>query len=468
MSGWLGLSAAAYARGDHPKARQAAYRMAELFPGYRAFALVVIVMDRVVAGEASEALAMAGEFRAMGPPGRPWALLAEALAYHDLGRPADAARAREELARDFGALGPYQVAQTYAWAGNADAAFGWLEKARTFPDTAMFWLKTDPLLRKIRGGPRWEELLRRAALPPDGPIQGEAPPMPAPPSIAVLPFADMSPKHDQEYFADGVAEEIRNALAHVDGLKVIGRTSSFSFRGKTDDLKTIGQRLGVANVLEGGLRRDGNDIRITAQLIRVADGTHLWSESYDRKATAILRVQEEIAAAVTTALQLRLLPTDRHRPRSYDPDAYASYLLGRQLLSRLTHEDLPRAIASFEKAVAVEPDFAEAWGGLSHALDERSGWQASLEGILQDKRKALDAATRAVALAPGPGRATRRARSSSTSAAGTGRAASPTRAGRSSSTPATCRPASSWAPSSPRWGAARASRNSAEPPSSTR
>ena len=126
-------------------------------------------------------------------------------------------------------------------------------------------------------------LLRRLNLPVDGGRAGGPAEAAATPSIAVLPFADMSPKHDQEYFADGVAEEILNALAHVEGLKVIGRTSSFSFKGKADDLKTIGQKLGVANVLEGSLRKEGNRIRITAQLIRVADGTHLWSEMYDRK-----------------------------------------------------------------------------------------------------------------------------------------------------------------------------------------
>ena len=166
-SGWLGLSAAAYSRRDHEKARKAAFRMAELFPGYRAFALVAIAMDRVVAGEAREALAMADEFRAMAPPQSAWALFVEALAYPDLGRPADAARTREEVARNFEAGGPYQVAQTCARAGDADAAFAWLERARSLPDTAMFWLKTDPLLDPIRGDARWPKLLERAGLPPD-------------------------------------------------------------------------------------------------------------------------------------------------------------------------------------------------------------------------------------------------------------------------------------------------------------
>jgi len=119
---------------------------------------------------------------------------------------------------------------------------------------------------------------------------------PQPPSIAVLPFSDMSEKHDQEYFADGVAEEILNALAHVNGLKVIGRTSSFAFKGKSEDLKSIGQKLEVGNILEGSLRKDGDQLRITTQLIRVDDGSHLWSETYDRRLAGIFQVQEEIAA----------------------------------------------------------------------------------------------------------------------------------------------------------------------------
>jgi serine/threonine-protein kinase len=168
VSGWMGLSVAAYSKRDHVKARAAAERMAEAFPGYGAFARVVVAMDRVIAGEAREALAMVGEFRKLGPPfGPPWALLTESLALSGLGRAAEAAKGREALARAYGALGPYQVAEAYAWAGDADAAFAWLEKARTMPDTAMFWLKTDPLLQKIRGDRRWAELLRRANLPAD-------------------------------------------------------------------------------------------------------------------------------------------------------------------------------------------------------------------------------------------------------------------------------------------------------------
>ncbi len=124
----------------------------------------------------------------------------------------------------------------------------------------------------------------------------------------MLPFADMSPKHDQEYFADGMAEEILNALAQVEGLHVCGRTSSFSFKGKSEDLRCIGQKLGVATVLEGSVRRAGGQVRITAQLVRTADGFHLWSKTFDRDLANVLAVQEEIARSVVEALKVKLLP----------------------------------------------------------------------------------------------------------------------------------------------------------------
>ncbi len=315
-----------------------------------------------------------------------------------------------------GALAAMERARSVGWSrhGHYPQAFMGpgvlLSLARCYEQTgnsAMARERVDELLQRWERADPGIPILVEAKQLKDNLAVAPAPAAPVsaagPPSIAVLPFADMSPKHDQEYFADGVAESILNALAHVEGLKVVGRTSSFFFKGKPEDLKAIGNNLGVANVLEGSLRKDGNGVRITAKLIRVADGTQLWSETYDRKLAGIFKVQDEIAAAVTKALQLRLLPTGRSAPRSHAPDAYASFLLGRQLLSRMTYEELPRAIASFEKAVTIEPTFADAWAGLSLALDERSYWQSSLEGILRDKQKALDAANRAVDLAPGEG-----------------------------------------------------------------
>src|SRR6266403_399887 len=148
------------------------------------------------------------------------------------------------------------------------------------------------------------------------------------PSIAVLPFVNLSSEKEQEYFSDGMAEEILNALAQVDGLRVIGRTSSFSFKGRSDDLRTIGQKLGASNLPEGSVRKAGNRIRITAQLVEARGGSHLWSQAFDQDLTDVFAVQEEIARAVVAALKVKLLPgeapTTKER-RTANPDAYSRY-----------------------------------------------------------------------------------------------------------------------------------------------
>ena len=168
VNGWLGLLAVAYSRRDHAKVRDAASRLGELFPSRRNLAGLVVAMDRIVAGEPRDALETAAKFRKRGGGDQVYALFFEALAYHDLGQTADAMRARDELVRQWGERGaPYQVAEVFAWQGDADGAFAWLEKARTLPDSAVTWMKTDPLLQKIRSDPRWPALLERAGLPPD-------------------------------------------------------------------------------------------------------------------------------------------------------------------------------------------------------------------------------------------------------------------------------------------------------------
>ncbi|HXP69757.1 MAG TPA: winged helix-turn-helix domain-containing protein, partial [Candidatus Dormibacteraeota bacterium] len=149
-------------------------------------------------------------------------------------------------------------------------------------------------------------------------------------SIAVLPFVDMSTTKDQEYFSDGFAEQLINDLAQVSGLKVVGRSSSFQFRGKNVDLRDVGRKLGVANVLEGSVRREGNHVRVTAELVKTADGFQLWSQTYDREINDILAVQDEIALAAAGALQLKLLGSTGQPVastlRSENPDAYQAYL----------------------------------------------------------------------------------------------------------------------------------------------
>src|SRR5438477_7676453 len=188
------------------------------------------------------------------------------------------------------------------------------------------------------------------------------------PSIAVLPFADMSPAKDQEYFSDGIAEEILNSLAQVEGLRVAGRTSAFSFKGKNEDLASIARKLNVATLLEGSVRKSGNRVRITAQLISAKDGFHLWSKQYDRELTDIFKIQGELAMAVVEALKVKLLPGApvpfRLQPAK-DPEAYRLVLLGRSLLLQQTEASQPRAVEMLEKAVALEPTYAPGWFNLS-------------------------------------------------------------------------------------------------------
>jgi TolB-like protein/thioredoxin-like negative regulator of GroEL len=187
-------------------------------------------------------------------------------------------------------------------------------------------------------------------------------------SIAVLPFVDMSQAHDQEYFADGMSEQILDLLAKIPGLKVIARTSSFQFKGKAEDVRTVGEKLGVATVLEGSVRKAGDRLRITAQLIRAADGSHLWSEVYDRQVSDIFRTQDEIADAVVTALKVSLLGAAPRAAPTSNTEAYALYLQGLSYSQRYTAADTQQAAQYFKRAVALDPNFAQAWAALAGDL----------------------------------------------------------------------------------------------------
>ena len=179
------------------------------------------------------------------------------------------------------------------------------------------------------------------------------------PSIAVLPFANMSADKENEYFGDGLAEEVINALAQVTGLQVAGRTSSFQFRGKDIELAEVGRRLNVHHLLEGSVRRAGNRVRVTAQLIKVADGFHLWSERYDREWTDIFSIQDEITHAITSALRIRLSAdlsaSPRHQPNLR---AYEACLKARELWSRAFPESFDQTKALLEHAITLDPKFA--------------------------------------------------------------------------------------------------------------
>jgi TolB-like protein/Tfp pilus assembly protein PilF len=224
---------------------------------------------------------------------------------------------------------------------------------------------------------------------------------PIPASIAVLPFLDLSEAKDQEYFCDGMSEEILDALAKVDGLHVVARTSSFSFKGKNVNASEVGRKLSVENVLEGSLRREGNRIRISAQLINARSGVHLWSETYERELQGVFALQDEITRAIVDALKIKLavsLPTHEQR----NTEAYDLYLRGeyefRQAESSLTADAYDRADAFYRQALARDPNFAEAAAELARSRLSRH-WFVSLLAPpeLEEVKSIID---RALALAP--------------------------------------------------------------------
>jgi len=223
------------------------------------------------------------------------------------------------------------------------------------------------------------------------------------PSIAVLAFADMSEAGDQGYFADGISEELLNLLAQVPQLQVAGRTSSFSFKGKTTSIKDIGKALGVTSVLEGGVRKVGDRLRVTAQLVNVADGFQLWSQTYDRKLTDIFAVQDDIAGAVVDALRFKLLPVDRPSSvKGHVPsfETYDHFLLGRQLLVRNDPRFYPQAVEAFRQAIALDPAYAEAYAGLAMAESFTSEQMSDPTARDEAQHRAMAAANKAVELGP--------------------------------------------------------------------
>jgi TolB-like protein/DNA-binding winged helix-turn-helix (wHTH) protein/predicted Zn-dependent protease len=222
-------------------------------------------------------------------------------------------------------------------------------------------------------------------------------------SIAVLPFADMSVAKDQEYFSDGLSEQLINDLAKVSGLKVIGRSSAFQFRGRNEDLRDVGRKLGVANVLEGSVRREGDNIRVTAELIKADDGFQLWSQTYDREVKDIFAVQDEIATAATEALQLRLVggngqPVDPNL-RSTNPEAYQAYLQAKYFSEQgQNKEDLDKVLAYTDTAIKLDEKYAPAWA--LRAWVQNTMAEVALTDTTEGFRKARDDAERAIALDP--------------------------------------------------------------------
>jgi TolB-like protein/DNA-binding winged helix-turn-helix (wHTH) protein len=220
-------------------------------------------------------------------------------------------------------------------------------------------------------------------------------------SIAVLPFVDMSERRDQEYFSDGLSEELIELLGKTPGLRVIARTSSFYFKGRAEKLETIAEELRVMNVLEGSVRRSGNRLRVTAQLIRADTSEHTWSETFDRDAHDVFKVQDEIASAVVTALKIHLLPPQH--PAAHDElrtanlEAYTLYLQGRQNYNHGDAAGYQHAVTAFRAAIALDSRYAAAYADLALA----QFWLADDTTDIAGYKSALAAAEQAVALAPG-------------------------------------------------------------------
>jgi len=197
------------------------------------------------------------------------------------------------------------------------------------------------------------------------------------PSIAVLPFVNMSADPEQEYFCDGLAEELINSLTKIKDIKVVARTSAFAFKGKTIDVREIGQRLNVEKVLEGSVRKSGNKLRITAQLINVADGYHLWSEKFDREMEDIFAIQDEISLAIVDILKVTLLKKEEEallKRYTEDLEAYNLYLKGIYFLRMYTAEGFQEAIKYFELTLQKDPNYALAYYGLSEVFYAISYW----------------------------------------------------------------------------------------------
>jgi serine/threonine protein kinase/Flp pilus assembly protein TadD len=226
-------------------------------------------------------------------------------------------------------------------------------------------------------------------------------------AIAVLPLADLSANKDQEYFSDGLTEELLLVLTKNPKLQVTSRTSAFSFKGTKTDLKTIANKLNVTHVLEGSVRTAGEDIRITAQLIDVATDSHLWSQTYDRQMADIFAVQDDIAGSVAGALKVALEGAEspaaqQTNPKAYNaylqgryfferpPEAYNAYLQGRYFFERLTREDLEKAAGHFQQAVQIDPNYARAWVGLSavHSRQATFGFVPLDEGYAKARKEA--------------------------------------------------------------------------------
>lgn len=216
------------------------------------------------------------------------------------------------------------------------------------------------------------------------------------PSIAVLPFSNMSADEEQEYFCDGIAEDILNHLAKIENLRVVSRTSSFAFKNTKEDLRDVGRKLLAESILEGSVRKAGNRIRVTAQLIKVEDGYHLWSEQYNRELDDVFAIQDEISQSIVQALRIKINPEEeltRKKAPTRSMEAYKLYLQGRAM-SYMSADVFHSAIEHFSKAIEIDPDYALAYAGLADTLSTKYMYGGSdendLTGAIKAANKAID------------------------------------------------------------------------------
>ncbi len=263
------------------------------------------------------------------------------------------------------------------------------------------------LVERFTGGPAGTEQAPAVDAPAESVAAKESPEAAGadgPVTIAVLPFVNMSSDQEQEYFSDGITEEILNRLAGIRELQVAARTSAFSFKGQNQDVREIARLLGVNNILEGSVRKAGDQVRITAQLIRADDGFHLWSEAYDRKLENIFAIQDDIASQIAGALQVSLgisAPQSTRPTRTVNPEVYDLYLRARTLF-RQRGAGVVEAIELFEQALAIDPEFAPAWAGLSHSYNVVINYVSAEEGKRMGDvgAKSMAAAKKALDLDP--------------------------------------------------------------------
>lgn len=248
--------------------------------------------------------------------------------------------------------------------------------------------------------PRFIETRHRSGYRFVAAVSRPGPPRDALSAIAVLPFADLSPGRDQDHFCDGLAEELIVALTHVEGLRVAARSSSFQFRGGALDVREAGRRLGVGALLEGSVRKEGERLRITVQLIEVDSGYHRWSQTFDREFGDLFAVQQEIARTVTTKLRGSALSEREQRAVQRQPTAmetYEFFLRGRQSLHRMQRPDLEHSLRMFGSAIALDAEYAPAWAGLATAHATLYEWHGARD---EDLRQAIKASEIVMRLAP--------------------------------------------------------------------